>query len=283
MNARRRVFATVPIELEFPDAMAADIAEVLKGEYEAGYDGEGLSILDIGANVGAFSIWASLRWPNSLIHAYEPNPDTFEMLARNVGRFTNVSCHEVAVYPGGTKEMMMYSRYPGDGEAGLIEYAANTYSELRQDRMVKVSVLDPGELPRCDVLKADVEGGEAAILEAMDLSTVSLIVLEYQDMRNRRSIEKLLAADFECEFVDSFPWSRILSKTEHRPELSEDSYGHMFFVNRHSNRLRKTSAARATQAARWPVEPDKLSLRQVLTAMPGAAKRTIASRLRRPR
>jgi hypothetical protein len=56
--------------------------EVFSGEY-GGYAGEDLRILAIGANMGAFSLWAAHRWPRSTIDAYEPNPGTFRLLEAN--------------------------------------------------------------------------------------------------------------------------------------------------------------------------------------------------------
>jgi FkbM family methyltransferase len=41
-------------------------------------------ILDIGANKGIFSIYAASLFPNSIIYAYEPNPEIFSMLRENI-------------------------------------------------------------------------------------------------------------------------------------------------------------------------------------------------------
>ena len=60
-SGRRLLFATVAVSLEFPDEMRGPIAGVLRGEYESGYFGEGLTIVDLGANVGSFVVWASMR------------------------------------------------------------------------------------------------------------------------------------------------------------------------------------------------------------------------------
>jgi predicted RNA methylase len=76
--------AQVPVTMEVPDSVYGAVVEVLTGEYEPGYFGEGLTILDIGANVGSFSLWANLRWPGSTIYAYEPHPGTCAMLKRNL-------------------------------------------------------------------------------------------------------------------------------------------------------------------------------------------------------
>jgi hypothetical protein len=160
-----------------------------------------------------------------------------------------------------------------------VDYIGRTFANLRQDQVIQVPTVPPGDLPACDVLKIDVEGGEASILESMDVSTVSLILLEYQDMANRRRIEQKLSGDFACEFEDAFAWREILRGTEYRPELADDYYGHLFFVNRRSSKLRKTSDARPNARSHWPVAPGSLSLRQVLAVLPAAMRRAVSSRL----
>ncbi len=75
--------ARIPVALDVPEAMHWAIKDVLEGEYECGFDGQGFDILDVGANVGSFAVWASLRWPGSRIGSYEPHPGTFDYLRRN--------------------------------------------------------------------------------------------------------------------------------------------------------------------------------------------------------
>ena len=41
-------------------------------------------ILDIGANIGAFALWAIGRWPGCRLHCYEPLPANFDMLRQNL-------------------------------------------------------------------------------------------------------------------------------------------------------------------------------------------------------
>jgi len=279
MNRTRAMLAVVPVTLEVPDGMAADVAAVLDGEYEAGYDGDSLTIVDLGANVGAFTLWANLRWPNSTIHAYEPNPHTHRLLRANVGHLRNVTCHEQAIYPEGPSQQMLYGQYAGDGESGLAAYIGRTFADIPDEGMVPVKVVHPRELPACDVLKVDVEGGEAAILEAMDLSRVSLVLLEYQNMTNRRAIERKLADDFYCVFADSFNWDPILATAGYRPELAGDCYGDMFFINRRSSRLRRASGHRRQRDASWPTDATRLSLRRAVAILRQAAGRAVAARI----
>src|SRR4051794_17434477 len=110
----------IPVELRCPDAMVSSLIEVLEGEYESGYFGDGLRVLDIGANAGAFSIWAAHRWPGSKIDAYEPNPGTFSLLQANTRFYSMICCHNLAIYPSAEGKVAFTSRYDGDGEAGVV-------------------------------------------------------------------------------------------------------------------------------------------------------------------
>jgi FkbM family methyltransferase len=42
------------------------------------------TILDIGANIGLFSLWAASCFPNATIHAYEPNPRVVPFTQKNL-------------------------------------------------------------------------------------------------------------------------------------------------------------------------------------------------------
>ena len=76
--------ARIPMSLAVPEQMHWAIKDVLEGEYEAGYDGVGLDILDVGANVGSFALWATARWPGSVVTSYEPHPGTFALDRKSV-------------------------------------------------------------------------------------------------------------------------------------------------------------------------------------------------------
>jgi FkbM family methyltransferase len=241
LNTNARILnATFPLTLEIPSAMSAAVQTVLAGEYEAGFSGENLIILDIGANVGSFSIWADLRWPNSAIHAYEPNPGTFDILRRNVADLRNVQTYNAALWPTDEPQALFFSRYAGDGEAGLTAYMHRTFTDLAPEGTFYVSVTNPNALPRADIIKLDVEGAEFEILRHLDVSETSLILLEYQSDQNREAIKGRLADDFVLEFEDRLPWKDLLDATPlYRRDLDGDHYGRLFFSRRNSRRLHR--------------------------------------------
>jgi lipopolysaccharide transport system permease protein len=231
--------ARIPVALAFPDEMQAPVKEVMDGKYEAGFDGSGLTILDIGANVGSFTLWANLRWPESTIYAYEPEPRTFALLVSNIGNLPNVTCYNVAVYPSEKEQEPLYSRYPGDGEAGLVVYLGKMFAKLPEDGIVSVRVLHPKYLPPCDIIKIDTEGAEPEILGNMNLHGVSMILMEYHYAEHRDRIKDMLAGQFDLAYERNYEWGALLDGTGYRQDLKDDFYGQLCFVNRETGKLRR--------------------------------------------
>lgn len=91
-------------QLSFPqdETLALDIIDLwLDDDYGLGTIQTPVdSILDVGANVGLFSLWASHIFPSALIHAYEPNPAILPYLLRNLNGLP-----KVRVWPEGVSDV----------------------------------------------------------------------------------------------------------------------------------------------------------------------------------
>ena len=232
-----RFTAHIPLVIDCPPQMEAAVRYVFEGEYESHHDGSGLDILDIGANVGSFALWAALRWPGSTIRCYEPNPGTFAYLQRNIAARAGITATNAAVYPGVGSREPFFSRYAGDGEAGLVSYARDTFREQAVAPSFDVDVIAPHGLASADIVKLDVEGAEAAILAHLDLSNTSLVLAEFQNSKNRAAMQQVLARDFTAVLDESCPWDPILDYLDYRADLKGDVYGRMFYVRRGMTRL----------------------------------------------
>ncbi|HEX2803103.1 MAG TPA: FkbM family methyltransferase [Sphingomicrobium sp.] len=222
---------SVPVTLEVPQQMAIPTQEVLAGEYDCGLCGERLTVADIGANIGAFSIWASARWPGSSITAYEPHPETFAMLQRNLAPFAGISTVNAAIYPSSDERISFFARYPGDGEAGVVGCSRDTFSQIPDKQSFDVPVIHPAKIPSTDVVKIDAEGSEAEILRHMDLSGTSLVLLEFQNDSNRAAIKQLLEPNFDLLLEEEFRWDPLLAYG-YNESLAGDHYGHLFFASK---------------------------------------------------
>ncbi len=237
-----RYIARIPMTLNVPEPMHYSIKDVLEGEYEANYDGKGLNILDVGANVGSFALWASARWPGSHVTSFEPHPGTFTILMENAGGRKDITPVNAALFPGGQKKATFLSRFAGDGESGLASYAADTFVPGAQVESYEVDVVDPASLPSADIVKIDIEGGEGEVLAHLDLSKTSLVLLEFQNTKNRRIIREVLAADFDILRDEPCDWAPILGYQGYRQDLKDDVYGRIFAVRKGVTRMNKVEA-----------------------------------------
>ncbi|MFM8394722.1 MAG: FkbM family methyltransferase [Acidobacteriota bacterium] len=141
----------------------------------------GMKVVDIGANIGLYSILAGKRVaPDGQVWAFEPSAETTQRLHRNLqlNEVTTVKTVRTALSDlseknGGRLELAR-DRGRGDGERFLLAGGArDLYNRERpavEDvESVPVTTLDDyffaGEIdpPRIDFLKIDIEGGEMLV------------------------------------------------------------------------------------------------------------------------
>ena len=144
---------------------------------------DGWNVVDIGAGLGDFTVFAARRTPHGQVFAYEPAPDSVALLERNLALngITNVS-----VFPNAV------SAYAGDlilDVSGNVAVQYRTVAGVSADdtQIAVQSVTLAGvlaTLPRgmCDFLKMDCEGAEYDILLKLDdtvMRKIKRICLEY--------------------------------------------------------------------------------------------------------
>ena len=109
------------------------------------------TILDIGANLGFFSIAARGRYPHATIHAYEPNPRILPFLE------SNLSALEVGVYPEAVGAQDGFTSMMDSGPSNQARTSATGNGEIPQVSFEK-AVERLGN--SVDLLKLDCEGAE---------------------------------------------------------------------------------------------------------------------------
>lgn len=123
------------------------------------------TILDVGANIGWFSLWFANQAPTAKIHAFEPLPDNFRFLVRNVE--SNDLASRVSVYPYGLSDRAgtfdFYAYPTGSTNASLLNVSGagdavkGTASTVKLDDWIH----ENGAAP--DFIKCDVEGAELLV------------------------------------------------------------------------------------------------------------------------
>ena len=174
------------MDINCPPTMVSHVRKVLAGEYDVPYRADKPVILDIGANVGSFAIWAMRRWPGCQVHCYEPLPDNFALLKSNLAQVDGgaVTLNNFAI--GNPDLTELHVGLNNCGEASF--YDVGEQSTIT----VVVETKPPSVLPKAQILKIDTEGSEIDILERMPSLDFEVVMLEYHSERNRRKADDLL-------------------------------------------------------------------------------------------
>lgn len=200
--------------------------------FERAYSPEGFDIgtddvvLDIGANIGVFSVYAALRTRNRVI-AFEPFPTNYEFLCRNVraSSFQHVITNCVAVSDEvGTKELYLdgiHGEFHGGHKLFQDDSPAHPKKLVEVPTTTLQEIMCEHELDRVDFMKMDCEGSEGAILRATPveyLQRISKIVMEFHDNFSELGHEGIQAllegAGFgtTLSWDPSFPYGMIYAK-----------------------------------------------------------------------
>jgi FkbM family methyltransferase len=164
-----------------PPEMKPHLERIWKGEYAIPLDTPPATVLDIGANIGAFSEWACEQWPNATIQAFEPHPDNATLYRLNTKHRANrIQFHEF-----GVRAAKGFHTLAEGGNAG--EHSFHFSGEGKG-----VHCIDSATLRSAEFVKIDTEGCELEILQNLDLSATRAIALEYHSGADREAIRALL-------------------------------------------------------------------------------------------
>jgi len=128
---------------------------------------EGDTFVDVGANIGYYTLLAAKRvGPKGRVIAFEPEPTNFAILKRNVeaNGLTNVILEQKALSnQAGT--LRLYIEPENKGGHKVFQFGdAKDFVEVEAVRLDDYLKTDRG---RIDFVKIDTEGAEGAILEGM--------------------------------------------------------------------------------------------------------------------
>jgi FkbM family methyltransferase len=152
-------------------------------------------VVDVGAQIGAFSVFAAHAAAAGRVVAFEPAPANFELLKRNLER--NALRHVEAVAQAvsgaaGERELRLSQNTGGhsfhaieeSAPIALIKVAAVTLADVARER----------EVTQIDFLKMDCEGEEYGIIAACPdelLRRVRRIAMEVHDLDETRNAGRL--------------------------------------------------------------------------------------------
>lgn len=172
-------------------------------------------ILDIGANVGSYSIQVRELNPNIEIFAFEPHPKTFEILRNNVvGLDINVMNVGVGS-ENGVLKLYDYADKDGSEHASLYKDVIESFHKgTVVEHSVEVLSVDAlckeNNIERIGLLKIDTEGHEMQVLKGASSyllnNKIDLIHLEFNEMN---VASRVFFKDF-WDFLPNYDFYRML-------------------------------------------------------------------------
>lgn len=191
LRSGQRVLISSPLDV-------ATLAVIfLRGDY--GRVDRGSVVVDVGANVGFFTLWAAGCGAKRIV-ALEPEPSNFSMLAKNCGDLMKSGVVEALPY-GVAAESVERSLVIRESPTHSL-YASNPAEGADTIRIPCLSldaVLTENGLRVVDLLKMDIEGGEYEVLYGASEETfgrIREIRIEYHnlddDERNHAALRRHL-------------------------------------------------------------------------------------------
>ncbi|MGC4035938.1 MAG: FkbM family methyltransferase [Chitinophagaceae bacterium] len=140
-------------------------------------------IIDCGANIGLSTLFFKRKYPDAKIIAFEPDPDIFEILKKNVASFelNNVELRNEAVWIEDTTLKF----YSDTSLAGSIEWDALKSNNVLNVPAKRLKSIIAGK--KVDFLKIDIEGAENSLMFDLEgeLKNVGLLFLEYHSINGK--------------------------------------------------------------------------------------------------
>ena len=121
-------------------------------------------IIDIGAHIGLFALFASQFCKDGTIYCFEPVKENYDILLFNLqlNRIKNVKPHNIAVsYNTGTVTIFL-----NDDESGHSMYVTSEKSITVQSNSLQ-NIIDSNKIEKCNFVKIDCEGEEYEIINSL--------------------------------------------------------------------------------------------------------------------
>lgn len=160
-------------------------------------------IFDAGANVGIASVFFALTYPGATVHAFEPNPRSFEKLKRNVDGL-NVVCHQVAL----SNTSGSATLHVGRSHLGAsLKARPNANACITVPTLSFVDACNMTGTQTVDLLKFDIEGAEDDVITSETMEQVRYAVGEVHD-----DLMQISRADFLARFAGRIHSVRDIGK-----------------------------------------------------------------------
>lgn len=138
-------------------------------------------VLDVGANRGTWSNVALDAFPSAVVHAFEPVPDTYERLIRQVRPTSRLITSNVALTSRDDGELEMWTG-SHDTLASAVRNPMNRGDAVVVESLTGDTYCERTGIEHIDLLKVDTEGHDLDVLRGFSsmLSSGSVDVIQFE-------------------------------------------------------------------------------------------------------
>ena len=174
-------------------------------------------IFDVGANTGSYALLCQEINPHSQIFCFEPHPQTFSLLQKQVQNNNNIKFFNLALSnKSGNLALYDYQDNLNSRHATLCQDVLETVTNQKTIKFeVSVSTLDQiiieQQIKKIHLLKVDVEGSDLQVLQGAKSAIVNNIVQAIQfEFTKNNSTAKVFMKDFFDLLAKDFKLYRLL-------------------------------------------------------------------------
>jgi len=181
---------------------------------------EGMTVIDIGANIGYYTLLAAKRvGDKGTVFAFEPEPENYAVLVRNIelNGYRNITPVNKAVSSQTGEVDLFLNRETG--AHGFLPERENVVGTIKVETVSLDEYFKGRECP-VDIIKVDVEGSEIGVLSGM------------QNVIKKNHNVRL--------FTEFWPWGLQRSGfplPEYWEKLVESGFNFIYLINEHKQRL----------------------------------------------
>ena len=162
--------------------------------------GENDTVVDVGAHIGAFSLFASLHATRGRVFAVEPEPESFQMLEHNIQINNARNLVPLRMAISGRTEPRILHLSGSSLEHSIVSGAFDgpTHGETEVQSVSLKDFMNRQYIPTIDFLKLNCEGAEYEILFGSDdetLRRINGLVVQYHDIgpgKDERAMREFL-------------------------------------------------------------------------------------------
>lgn len=155
-------------------------------------------IIDLGANVGFFTLYAAFRYPTCEVLSFEPFPRNFEVLERNIRRNSLPNCKPIQCAVSDRSGEIVFGVETNVLNPTEPHIVRNTEADgkhyFRVPCLSLDDVIEKYSIDKIALLKIDIEGAEYDVLynlSAANFEKIQRIGMETEDIDEHRYAKRL--------------------------------------------------------------------------------------------